>query len=96
MVEIIWNIIQIAAIGIMWVASEPTNLLRHWIFKTIYKCKPYDNNFVWRLLDCAICSTFWIYILYKLLWFNDIQIGEASIAAIIAEIIDRKLKRGNV
>lgn len=93
MVETIWNIILIAAIGLLWISSEPTYLLREWICKKIYGCN-FERTMLWRLLECTMCSTFWIYILYKLLSDFSIQIGEAAVCSILAELIDRRLKKG--
>lgn len=82
-----WDLIlMIAAVGVMWINAEPTIRLR-----SLYK----KNDWFNRLMNCCLCSTFWIYIVVSAsLWqFN---IGEACISAIIAEFICRKINEGSL
>ena len=82
-----WDLIlMVAAVGVMWIVSEPTTRLR-----ALYK----KNDWFMRLLNCAMCSTFWIYIFVSAaLWqFN---IGEACISAILAEFVSRKMNEGTL
>ena len=82
-----WDLIlMIAAVGVMWMSSEPTTRLR-----ALYK----KNNWFMRLMNCAMCSTFWIYILWSL-YSGQFNLGEASISAIIAEFVNRKINEGSL
>lgn len=85
--EVIYNIIGIAAVGVLWINSEPTIRLRGFLFK---------NKFNWltRLLECGMCSTFHIYFWWQLLMFSNIDIIGASVSAVIAELVNRKLMSG--
>jgi len=79
-------IIGIAAIGVMWIASEPTIRLRRLILKN-------ETTWYFRLLECAMCSSFHLYFWYKLFAFNQIDIIGAALCGIISELIYQKLNR---
>jgi hypothetical protein len=82
-----WSIIGIAAVGVMWINAEPTTRLR-----SLYK----NNDWFSRLINCCLCSTFWISIFYNLLWYQSLDLFAASLSAIIAEFICRKLNQGSI
>jgi hypothetical protein len=79
-------IIGLAAVGVMWVASEPTIRLRMFLFKK-------DTTWWFRLLECAMCSSFHIYFWYKLFVYHDIDIIGASLCGILSELIYQKLNK---
>lgn len=82
-----WDLIlTIAAVGVMWINAEPTQRLR-----SLYK----KNDWFNRLINCCLCSTFWIYVIYSLC-LSQLNIGEACISAIIAEFVCRKLNSGSL
>ena len=82
-----WDLIlMIAAVGVMWINAEPTIRLR-----SLYK----RNDWFMRLINCGMCSTFWIYILWSL-YSGQFNIGEACISAIIAEFVNRKINEGSI
>lgn len=86
---IIINIIGFACVGVLWIVSEPTIRLRNWIFKG-------KNNMISRLLGCAMCSTFHIYLWTQLIVTHEFDILGAAIASVLAEFISRKLNSGSV
>jgi hypothetical protein len=77
---------MIAAVGVMWINAEPTQRLR-----SLYK----KNDWFNRLINCCLCSTFWIYIVVSAS-LSQFNIGEACISAIIAEFICRKINEGSL
>jgi hypothetical protein len=69
------------------VTSEPTNRLREWLGFTD---AAYPDMTEWkatmhRLMNCALCSGFWIGL--ALTWHP----GHAAIAAVAAELITRRI-----
>lgn len=80
-------ILGIAAVGVMWNVSEPTIRLR-----SLYK----RNDWFMRLINCSMCSTFWISVLYNLICFQTLDIFSASLSAILAELICQKLNSGGI
>ena len=82
-----WDLIlTIAAVGVMWINAEPTQRLR-----SLYK----KNDWFNRLINCCLCSTFWIYVVVSAS-LSQFNIGEACISAIIAEFVCRKLNSGSL
>jgi len=81
------EIIGLACIGVLWISSEPTIRLRNFLLGK-------HEGIFRRLLECAMCSTWHIYFWYQLLWFQSIDIIEASICAILSEILLQKLNTG--
>jgi hypothetical protein len=81
--EWIINVIGIAAVGALWINSEPTIKLRDIILK--------KENWLKRLLECAMCSTFHIYFWWQLIFFSNLDIMGAALSAVIAELINQKL-----
>jgi hypothetical protein len=68
--------------------SEPTIRLREYIFK--------KDTFISRLFNCAMCSTWHLYFWYYLIALGQFDIIGASISAIMAEFIVRKLNAGSI
>jgi len=82
-------IIGIACVAILWVSSEPTIRFREFILR--------GHNGIWRrLLECAMCSGFHIYLWTQLILTHQLQIIEASICSILSEIIYQKLSNGKL
>ena len=79
------EIIGIACIGVLWINAEPTIRLR-----MLYKAE----NWFSRLINCCLCSTFWIAILYKLLFYWQFDLFFAATASVIAELLCKKLLGG--
>jgi hypothetical protein len=81
------EIIGLACIGVLFICSEPTIRLRNWILG--------KHQGIWRrLLECAMCSTFYIAILYKFIWFQEFDLLFAATCSVLAEIITQKLNGG--
>ena len=83
------EIIAIACIGVLWINAEPTIRFRDWLLKG-------NDGFISRLLQCCLCSTFWIAILYKLIWFYQFDLMFAAMASVLAELLCRKLNQGGL
>ena len=82
-----WDLIlMIAAVGVMWINAEPTQRLR-----SLYK----KNDWFNRLINCCLCSSFWIYVVVSLS-LSQFNLGEACISAILAEFISRKINEGSL
>ena len=82
-----WDLIlMVAATGVMWINAEPTIRLR-----SLYK----KNDWFMRLINCCLCSTFWIYVITSI-YLSQFNIGEACISAILAEFICRKMSEGTL
>ena len=90
------EIIGLACVGVLWINAEPTIRLREWLYKKIYKCSRFDHKWHWRLINCAMCSTFHIYFWYQLFFEFRVDIIGASVCAVIAEIISRHLNSGSL
>lgn len=82
-----YTIIGIAAVGVIWHNSEPTIRI-----KSLYK----RSDWFMRLINCCMCSTFWISVLYNLIWFQNLDILSASLSAVLAELISQKLNSGTI
>ena len=80
------SILMIAAVGVMWINAEPTQRLRG-----LYK----KNDWLMRLMNCCLCSTFWIYMIWSF-YLGQFNIGEACISAILAEFVCRKMNEGSL
>jgi hypothetical protein len=77
---------MIAAVGVVWINAEPTIRLR-----SLYK----KNDWFMRLINCCLCSTFWIYMIWSF-YLSQFNIGEACISAILAEFVCRKMNEGSL
>jgi len=69
-----------ACITNLWVHSEPGQWLRSKLRDSVIK----------RLLDCALCSGFWIGLIIT---FNPLT---ASVISVAAELISKKLTTGSI
>ena len=83
------KVIGLAAIGIIWIESEPGIRFRNCILGK-------HQGLFRRLLECAMCSTFWISLIYFLLWEESLEIMLAASSAVLAELISQKLKGGKI
>lgn len=84
----ILEIIGFAAVTVLWICSEPTNRLRDYLFR--------KDNWVNRLINCAMCSGFHIYLWPMLLMNGTVNILYAAIVSVMAEFIVRKLNTGSL
>lgn len=82
-----YTIIGLACIGVIWINSEPTIRLRG-----LYK----KDDWFMRLINCAMCSTFWIAVLYNILWYQNLDLFMACLSAVLAELISQKLNSGTI
>lgn len=81
------EIIGIACIGVLWINAEPMIRLRG-----LYK----KGDWFFRLINCCLCSTFWIALLYKLVCYQQFDILFAAICSVLGELICKKLTGGNL
>jgi len=82
-----YTIIGLACIGVLWINSEPTIRLR-----SLYR----KDNWFMRLINCAMCSTFWIAILYNIVWYQNLDLFTACSSAVLSELISQKLNSGTI
>lgn len=85
----ILEIIGISCIGVLFINAEPTIRLRNWILGK-------HEGFWRRLLECAMCSTFWIALTYKLIWFQSFDLLFAATCSVLGELICKKLTEGSL
>jgi hypothetical protein len=81
------EIIGLACIGVLWINAEPMIRLR-----SLYK----KNDWFMRLINCCLCSTFWIALMYKLIWFQNLDLLFAATCSVVAELICKKLTEGGL
>lgn len=81
------DIIGLACIGVLWINAEPMIRLR-----MLYK----NDDWFFRLINCCLCSTFWIALLYKIIWFQQCDLFTASCASVLGEFICKKLTEGGL
>jgi hypothetical protein len=81
------EIFALAAITNLWIHSEPTNILRYWLYKNK---TDKDRLWHWRLINCAMCSGFWLGLVVTL------NIYTAALVAVVAELICKKLTEGRL
>lgn len=74
----------------LWVSSEPTARLREALGFTDAKYPEMGEAkaFLHRMMNCALCSGFWIGL--AMTW----HVGWAAVAAVAAETINRKMTNG--
>jgi len=83
-----WStIIGFAALGVIWIVSEPTQRL-----KSLYK----RNDWFMRLINCAMCSTWHLYFWCVFIMNGTPDLLGASISAVLAEFITRKINSGSL
>lgn len=87
--EDVFAIIGFAAVTVLWICSEPTNRLRDYLFKE-------KDNWFNRLINCAMCSGFHIYLWPMLLMNGSVNILYAAIVSVLAEFTVRKLNEGSI
>jgi hypothetical protein len=85
----IYEIIGLAAVGVIFTQSEPTIRLKDFILKS-------HQGIFRRLLECTMCSTWHIYFWFILISQCRIDILGASICAVLAELIANKLTSGGL
>jgi hypothetical protein len=81
----IWYLLTIfglASITNLWLHSEPTNKIKHWLYKSVDKK---EELWHWRLINCALCTGFWLGLIVT--W----NLYLAAIIAVVAELICKKL-----
>lgn len=81
------EILGLACLSILFVASEPLIILKRYIG---FKEEEYDNwdnkkQFIFRLMTCALCSGFWIGLI-------SLSLYKAAIISVLAELIYKKIK----
>lgn len=81
------TIISLAAISALFILAEPLIKLKHILFKSI---KDYESTWLWRLLNCALCSGFWIGLVFTF------DLYSAAIISVLAEFIYKKLTEGGL
>lgn len=81
------EIIGLASVGVLWITAEPIIKL-----KGLLKARGWFE----RLINCCLCSTFWIAILYNAIWFGTLDLFVASSSAVLGEFICRKLAGGRL
>lgn len=81
------TILAIASLTNLWLHSEPTNRIKYWIYKDI---KNKEELWHWKLINCAMCSGFWLGLL--LTW----NIYLAAIISVAAEFMCKKLTEGKL
>lgn len=88
---VLYYIIGLACVTVLWINSEPTIRFRNRFLK--------NDSYIKRMSECALCSGFWIYLLFMIINSQSFLIGyviEASITSIIAELINRRLNKINI
>jgi len=81
------EILGLACVGVLYINSEPTTRLR-----SLYK----KNDWFMRLINCCLCSSFWISIIYHLIVYDSPYILASSIVSVLAELISQKLNSGSL
>lgn len=94
--ELLFDLIGFMSIGVLWVHSEPMIRFRNLIIK--------KKGFFYRLLSCAKCSAFHIYLWSHIIFyfvnqnldFNNfyVTILGAAIVSIGSELISKELSSG--
>lgn len=80
--ELIFSIIGLASIAVLFVAAEPMIVIKHKLFN---KIENYQDKWFWRLINCALCSGFWIGL------FSTGDILSAATIAVLAEVLYQKI-----
>jgi len=79
-------IIAFACLTTLWIHSEPTIRLRSLLREGFFK----------RLTECALCSSFWVYLIGNLYLTHQLDIFGAAISSVLAEFISRKISEGRL
>ena len=80
----VFEILSVACIAVLFVEAEPLVRLKEILFSN------YKSSWLWRLMNCALCSGFWIGLI---LTFN---VEVAAIASVLAELIHKNLTSGKL
>jgi hypothetical protein len=80
--ELIFKIIGLASLTVLFVASEPMIKFKHFLLKGI---KDYQDKWFWRLINCGLCSGFWI----GLIFTGDIL--TAATISVLSEVLYQKI-----
>jgi hypothetical protein len=80
--EWIIKIVGLACIGVLFVSAEPAIKLKHFLFN---KIENYQDRWFWRLINCSLCSGFWI----GLVFTGDIL--TAATVAVLGEVLYQKI-----
>lgn len=81
------EIIGLACIGVLWINAEPTIRLRSYYKK---------EDWFFRLINCCLCSTFWISLTYKLVCYQQFDLLFAATCSVLGELICKKLTEGKL
>jgi hypothetical protein len=81
------EIIALAALTNLFVLAEPVNHLKSFIYKLL---KKEESGFIYRLINCCLCSGFWIGLAATQSLYS------AAIISIAAEFIYKKLTEGGL
>lgn len=81
--NLIYEIIALACISILFVEAKPLQIVKGWIIKN-------KNGLIWQMLNCCLCSSFWISLAVTL------DVREAAITAVVAELLHKKLIEGGI
>lgn len=81
------EIIGLACIGVLWINAEPTIRLRSYYKK---------EDWFFRLINCCLCSTFWIALTYKLVCYQQFDLLFAATCSVLGELICKKLTEGKL
>jgi hypothetical protein len=84
---LIITILGLASLTNLWLHSEPTNKFKEILYK---KVENKDSLWHWRLINCALCSGFWLGLIIT--W----NLYLAAIIAVCAELICKKLTEGRL
>lgn len=89
MITILFNIISISAITFLFINSEPLILFKRFLGFKEENYYDYGKTkaFIYRLINCALCSGFWIALLFTF------SIQQAALVSLLAEVIDRLMKK---
>jgi len=80
--ELILSILGLASVSVLFVEAEPLIILKHKLFN---KIENYQDKWFWRLINCVLCSGFWI----GLAFTGDIL--TAAIVSVLAEVLYQKI-----
>ena len=86
--DTIYQLIWVSCLTILFINAEPIILFKRWLgFREEDICGVYPvKDFFTKLLYCAMCSGFWIGLIFTL------NLPQAFIISILSELIDKKIK----
>lgn len=80
--DLIFLIISLSSVSWMYIYSTPMIIIRNWF---IQKTKNWIPNLFIELIECLMCSTFWITFLTLLLGFS-VNLSASFFGACIASL----------